>query len=204
MLTTTFYSVCAAVLAWEVQPVYAKRSASTRCPSLATKFAWLTYSLAVPMEFTSLAYWFMGELNRGSPIANIANVFAHGGLLILLLIDGFVIGKNPDLLRHGAVFVLVAALYCLWTAIHYIARIGSPYSSGDDIHEGLSWSRPGAMCMLCLLFIVIVAPLNYLIVWLFSLTGFSYPGNYSETMVRRRYLPEEEPTPANEMESSIA
>lgn len=144
-------------------------------PHCLLKLLWGLYDTVAPMEVAiTLLYWASG-FNYGIPYIA---VMEHGGLCVLLLLDGRSI---PVRAKHAVFLLLVSLLYLLWTIIDAILDIGSgewgPAYNDDALYPVLNWKKEtkGAAIVSAVV-ICVLAPLLYMVIWIWSLR-FAWDGS---------------------------
>jgi hypothetical protein len=154
-------------------------------------FTWLLFSIAAHAEFfVTILYWVL-VYNPDNSLTY-SNVMPHGGMLVLVWVDGFVINRIPCRWQHwwGAVVPFEAA-WIFWSVLHStLFDIGNPDANdGDDnddaIYEAFDWKGdPGYCVILSLLVLFVAGPALYLVMWLWS--WYKWP--FCCRTNRRRYL----------------
>ena len=128
-------------------------------PCLA-KVVWLLQAVCLPSTFfVFVLYWglvFDGDLH-------LISCFTHGANFAVMLLDSLCSGF-PVLLAHGLYFLLYAALFLGWSAVHYALGLsnekGQPY-----IYSTLDWSYPGFVAKLAFIILAVAAPLVSVVCW---------------------------------------
>ena len=70
------------------------------------------------------------------------SVMVHGGGMVLIIIDGFLLGHLPLRMKQFILSEMFSFLYILWSVIHAFSGIGNPYAddgtqSDDAIYDSL-------------------------------------------------------------------
>jgi hypothetical protein len=129
---------------------------------------WGLYDTVAPLEVAiTFLYWGSGLYNGFTYI----NVMEHGGLLLLLLLDGWTI---PVRAKHVAFLLGISLLYLVWTIIDAVLDIGSgdwgPAYNDDALYPILNWKKETKGAAIVSAFaVLILAPLIYTIIWMWSL-----------------------------------
>jgi hypothetical protein len=139
---------------------------------------WGLYDTVAPLEVAiTFLYWGSGLNGDFTYI----NVMEHGGLLLLLLLDGWAI---PVRAKHVAFLLGISLLYLVWTIVDAILDIGSgdwgPAYNDDALYPILNWKKETRGAAIVSAFaVLILAPLVYTIFWMWSLKcawdGFRRP-----------------------------
>lgn len=174
-------------------------------PSILVKATWALFSTIAPCELLiTLLYW---TLVFGGDGFRYLDFMAHGGLMILVWIDGFLINRIPIRVKHIFFFYFFAILYGIWSGIHAAVDMGNPRSNKNDldsdddaIYSTLNWNeRPIATLIVFLLVCLIVIPLLFFFAWSVS----AYGGGCRFNGGLRRCLGEDENYDRGKEESSV-
>ncbi|KAL7434347.1 hypothetical protein ACHAXH_002488 [Discostella pseudostelligera] len=136
------------------------------------KTTWALLAIVVPAEvIITILFWAL-EYEAGESISYVT-VMVHGGTMILLFIDGFVLSRIPLRLKQFVFFETFSSLYLLWNIIHAYSGIGNPYdgvSQDDDaIYSSLDWNTtPTKAIIMSVLVLLVANPIMYGICWLVS------------------------------------
>lgn len=140
-----------------------------------TKLIWVLYVISIHSQvFVTLLYWLL--VYDGSSVVY-PEVYRHGILMILVMMDGFVVNRIPIRLKQ-IVFVYAYALaYLGWTLIHFGADLGNPETTDNDpdtnddaLYGVISWrDNAGGAVILCLILMLVVIPLMFIFIWGLSL-----------------------------------
>jgi hypothetical protein len=78
------------------------------------KATWVIFSVAALHEMAIIAiYWFL-EFDPARTQLDYFVLMTHGGVAILVLIDGLVVSRIPVRLKHFGVAFLMAVIYLAW------------------------------------------------------------------------------------------
>ena len=152
-------------------------------PSSLICLTWLIYSIALPSEFlVAIGYWWF-EYDHARPMTNI-DLYKHGIIAFLLLLDGNVLGRIPLRAKHWRGVFVYGTLYILWT------MVSSYYMLGEKrgvIYRVIDWREdPGKAAEVSFLLMVVMGPLVFSACWLISVSGGCCSCDYSAA--RRRVL----------------
>jgi hypothetical protein len=115
-------------------------------------------------------------------VSNYRNIMVHGGIALLLLLEGIGLNHIPIRISQQWYFFLACLLFFFWTLLHTFLGIGDPSSEDDDvIYMDLNWlENPLSASLLASLAIFVVSPMSFLFVWLLSLYSrpFCFQGLY--------------------------
>jgi hypothetical protein len=103
---------------------------------LRIRITWILFALAVHLGATvTLLYWYLLYDPKKDQI-NYLDVANHGGLFLLVLIDGWLVNRIPLRWMHYFGIILpIEALYAVWTYLHYRLQIGNPNSNDHDNND---------------------------------------------------------------------
>jgi hypothetical protein len=133
------------------------------------KTTWALLAIVVPAEvMITILFWVL-EYESGDSVSYVT-VMVHGGTMVLLLIDGFVLSRIPLRLKQFIFFESFSFLYLLWNVIHAYSGIGNPYdgvSQDDDaIYSSLDWNTtPTKAIVMSVLVLLVANPIIYGICW---------------------------------------
>lgn len=151
------------------------------------KITWALFALAAPAEIVvTIGYWGL-EWDGSIDVLGYRNLMVHGGVLLLLLLEGLVINRIPLRLRHYGILVFYLIGYLIWTVVHSVLEIGNPTTPEDDdsLYTVLQWkSNPLSTAKFAAIFMFILAPLAFGTVYGLSLYSFPCGCNGAS----RRYL----------------
>lgn len=135
------------------------------------KTTWALFAIALPVEIViTILYWvlvFDGEVKYVS-------VMVHGGGMVLIIIDGFLLSRIPLRMKQFILFEIFTILYLIWNVVHAYSGIGNPYNDGesqddDAIYASLAWQNNTMGAAILSAAIVFVAnPVLFLLCWSFA------------------------------------
>jgi hypothetical protein len=106
-------------------------------PGFCIRLEWVLFELAAHLG--AMASLFVWSLLFDPDIHirfRFLDITTHGGLFVLVLIDGFLVNRIPlRWMHYFGVILPIEMLYSLWTYIHYAADIGNPWvndTAGND------------------------------------------------------------------------
>jgi hypothetical protein len=172
MVYAVFYMTLSFLFTLGVKPLWLMKS------------TWISFSVAAVHEMAVvLLFWLLDyDPANGSPTYN--TIMVHGGVMVLVLIDGLVVNRVPVRLKHMIVTVCLALLYISWSVIQNTVYQYNPVNDDeaddDAIYDVLKWRTNTAKAVIISSMVVfVILPLFSTIVWGFSLG-------------HRRYKPTEE------------
>lgn len=139
------------------------------------KLMWALYVIAIHSQFmVTLLYWLL--VYDGSSVIY-PEIYRHGLLLILVMVDGFIINRIPIRLKQVVFIYAYSMAYLVWTLIHFAADLGNPEvtdtdpdTNDDALYGVLSWrDNPVGAVILCLILILVGLPLIFILTWALSL-----------------------------------
>ncbi|EJK75695.1 hypothetical protein THAOC_02575 [Thalassiosira oceanica] len=115
-----------------------------------TKIAWATYALASTLEATvALSYWPLRLAGVVTDPITYTNFMTHGGIALIVLIDGSLLCKIPLRLKQVLLPMSVGCAYTMWTIIHWKLNLGNPHTEDfDTIYEILDWQKSFRLSLL--------------------------------------------------------
>jgi hypothetical protein len=139
------------------------------------KLAWAFFPLAATLEAVIVMLYWKVDFQAGTEV-NYMGYMKHGGVFVIVLLEGLIVDRVPVRLCHLVYPMIVAICYLLWTLVHgLLARIGNPHkndTTADDnaIYEAINWEeRPESSLIICLVSLGMLVPLLFLGVYLLSL-----------------------------------
>ena len=163
--------------------------------------SWMLFALAAPGQIVVTAgYWGSGcswEGATSDSALEYRNIMEHGGVMVLILLEGLVVNRVPLRLRHSIVLAVYMAMYLIWTFVHAYLDIGDPTSNDDDAIYGdvLQWKNdPWMTTGVALLVILFLAPFSFFIVY-----GLSLPCG---CCLHRRYVDSDNQVPSSYIQLS--
>jgi hypothetical protein len=151
----------------------------TTTPSLLVRMTWITYLLGIhTTAVATLLYWpLVFDPNETMYFTTVA---AHGGLLVLMIIDGMIVNRIPMYIMHWFVVILpLDLLFVIWSLIHDLLEVGNPDrltnqdlsdNNDDALYPNViawkdDWSTSFFWSVVCIL---ILGPLMFLLLWSIS------------------------------------
>jgi hypothetical protein len=154
-------------------------------PHILVRVTWGLYSTVAPLEVAiTLLYWASGGVNDNGPVTYIS-VMEHGGLAVLVWLDGLVlVSVVPVRAKHIWFLLTVCVLYLTWSVIDVVAGIGGgewgPADTDDALYPVLRWgSETRAAALLSAFTICVLAPGLFMACWLLSLASLAASNNSS-------------------------
>jgi hypothetical protein len=170
-VTNTLYSIMSVI-----NTIFAARTPQP--PAETTGFrirlTWVLFELAIHLgSAATLLFWkFLARPSSTEYIAYLP-LADHGGLLILVLIDGFLVNRIPLRWMHYFGIILpIEALYGLWTYLHYLFQIGNPDVDDTDQNDDaiypdvILWADGWQEPLVYIVIIVLgVGPVLFCLLW---------------------------------------
>lgn len=139
---------------------------------LRIRITWVLFELAVHLSTMASAgyYAFIVDWDNFFQRFAYLDVAVHGGVLVLVVLDGFVINRIPFRFQHYFGIILpVEILYCVWYSIHSITDIGNPMTGDPDggiYGPGLDWSTDWERALIAAAFrVFVIGPIGFLGLW---------------------------------------
>lgn len=140
--------------------------------ALFVRITWGLFSLAAPVELViCILYWGL-DYSPGHPV-HYYLVMNHGGIALLLMVDGFLLSSFPLQLKQLVFTVVFCIVYLAWTIIFAESNIPNPnVSESDDyIYYALEWNANAKVAeVLASLCAFVLPPIVFVIFWLISLS----------------------------------
>ena len=167
------YQLCAVLClipAIRQKALYQPRSGES-C-SLFVRITWGLFSLAAPVELIiCILYWGL-DYSPGNPV-HYHLIYNHGGVALLLMVDGFLFSAFPLQLKQLVFTVAFCIAYLTWTIIFAESDIPNPnVSESDDyIYNALEWNANARVAeVLASLCAFVLPPIVFVVFWLISLS----------------------------------
>ncbi|KAL7541793.1 hypothetical protein ACHAXR_011220 [Thalassiosira sp. AJA248-18] len=155
---------------------------------------WCLFSIAATLgAVVALSYWPLFAFGGATAIHDTThlyiNVMTHGGVAVLVLIDGLCLNRTPLRMRQVIFPMLIGIAYDLWTVLHWQLGIGNPEEEFDGIYEGLDWENNTLFSLFgAVLFVIVIIPVVFLGIRMLSLWSgwFKFDGSFgveSKTML---------------------
>jgi hypothetical protein len=142
---------------------------------------WILFAIAAHAEaMIAILFWLL-VYDYGGRKVEFLDVMPHGGMVVLVWIDGLVVNRIPVRWTHwwgGA--LAFEAVWAVWSIFHSVVfNIGNPNNNGGDdgnddgnddaIYEALDWKGDtGYATGLTMAALLILGPIIYSVIWLLS------------------------------------
>lgn len=170
-LAATLYSIMSVI-----NTIFAARTPQphSETTGFRIRLTWVLFELAIHLgSCASLLFWvFLFDKDEHVEYLELAT---HGGLLILVLFDGFYVNRIPLRWMHYFGIILpIEVLYGVWTYVHHVTDIGNPNldmegSNGNDnalypdvVQWDDGWEEPLAYV---LVIVLAVGPILFSVLW---------------------------------------
>jgi hypothetical protein len=166
-------------------------------PHWSVRLTWGLFSIAATAQMNITFLFWMVEYDPDFYSVTYTTIMRHGGIMILVILEGLVINRIPVRLKQMVLPVVFSATYMLWTLIHdFCTTIGNPQRHDNDpatdddaIYHSLSWeNRPGSSLLMALFGVLVLVPSLYLLLWCMSMCGSWYCRLEIAGIGRRRKL----------------
>lgn len=165
------YLIVATVVSWKREPFLNQPTEREGTPHGLVKAMWALYAVAAPAQVIVIAmYWLTVVPDEG--VNGWLSVWFHGGIGLLVFLDGIVVCRIPLRRRQVTLVIIYALLFLLWTLIHALTGLGDGIeSSGDDLLYGvIAWNKEaGKTAILCVGLLFLALPLFFSFLWCLSL-----------------------------------
>jgi hypothetical protein len=125
---------------------------------------WLLFVIAAHTQMmVSLLYWTLVHQPQWG--YSFWNIVDHGGLMMVLLVEGQTMNRIPVRWNHFLFVFMVHFVYLIWTLVYGMYAIGSP-----DLYDVVDWTgNPKSTFILAAITQLGIVPLVYGVLWLISL-----------------------------------
>jgi hypothetical protein len=142
---------------------------------------WILFTIAAHTEVVVvILYWPL--IYDDTSDLDYVNIMSHGGVLLLVLIDGFFVNRIPMRWMHWYGMVLpFDALYIIWSVIHSYTDIGNPDNQDNDpttnddaiYQDVLEWQDDWRKALFwSVMTMFVLGPAVFLFLWLVSFYGW--------------------------------
>ena len=140
------------------------------------RITWLMYAIGVHSTAGATLFYWVFLFDPSDPDWTFTNMSAHGGLLLLMVIDGMFVNRIPLRWQHWYAVLLVDIAYVGWTLIHAYLDVGNPYledndpaTNDDAIYDVVEWKDDfqSALIYSCINCFVL-SPIIYILLWCLS------------------------------------
>lgn len=157
--------------------------------SRAVRVQWLMFNLAIHATVLSVALWWSSQFKLGETTLTLENVSTHGGTLIVLALEGFLVNRIPIRFYFWWVTCLPVVLgYLAWTYVQAVVDIGDlDEEDSDALYKFFDWENDFVWAVIASVISIFgVSPFVQLMLSLISRYGFTF-GFHNI----RRYVDEE-------------
>jgi len=141
------------------------------------KLTWLLYSIAgvIGICISGLYWVFVFDPNNTDGL--LGKIMRHGGVVLIVLLQGIFLDKVPTRLKHIVFSDGVAVIMSAWLAIqNTVVRYNPNHDDDDDaLYDAIKWREETTRAIILTVLIVFAAvPVVHLLVWLMSVPGRRY------------------------------
>lgn len=143
------------------------------------KVSWLRFTVVEPAEiFLTIVYWAL--IYKPDSFQNIYKICSHTVIVVVLTIDGWVVGRIPFRVPQFLFIFVYAACYTVWSYIHFLIYKNDDY---QWIYSFLNWKEnPSMAAILAPAMLFIGCPFIFMLCWALSTLA---PKRY---IIHERYL----------------
>lgn len=161
-----------------------KNTSETAVISTRTTITWAFFTLAAFLQtMVTVLYWALLHPPGLKGLFLLSMVILHGGVWVLILVDGFLVNRIPIRMRHWLEICLpFTLLYTLWSVLQ--SPLGfdleNPYMDAfgvddDKIYPVLDWGeKPLTTLALVSVCAFVVSPIVHTLLWALSQLGRKY------------------------------
>lgn len=145
---------------------------------------WLFFSASVNLGLLNVVLYWTILFDGGVGFTDIA---MHGGVLLAVLMDGFLVGKIPIRIKHIIIVWFVACLYLIWMGIQELLGLGNGNWAGEDpeddvnddvLYEHVQWkNEPYKSYFYTTVIMFVVVPVLFIITWFMSFVAARFKFN---------------------------
>lgn len=178
-MLSNFYFICSLLcsICMIVRPsVLQQPEKGTATPGRLVRITWGLYSCVAPLGIAiTMLYWSAVSTDHPTYVS----VMEHGGIAVMVLIDGLLVGVVPVRAKQIFFLMIVCATYLAWSIVDAVLEIGNgewgPAYEDDALYPVLNWNndRKGATIVSAFV-ICVLAPCLFYGCWLLSLR--KWPG----------------------------
>jgi hypothetical protein len=150
---------------------------TTDVATLRLKYTWVIFEVAAHTELTVTALYWGLLWTPGMGHGGLANLLAHGGVMVLVLWTGLVVNRVPVRFSHFIFPFTIDVLYLIWSFFHDFYSLGNGLTAqGDDaIYNVIDWDEDFKRTVTLAAFILgVLSPSLWILLWLMSLCGRRY------------------------------
>ena len=139
--------------------------------SVLVKLAWAFFPLVATIETAIVLLYWTARRYSGNYISY-DNFINHGGVFVIVLLEGLVVDRVPIRLYHVRYPMILALAYVIWSAVHgFLTEIGNPVDDGEDdaIYPALNWEEsPISSLATSLIALFLLTPFFFIIIYALS------------------------------------
>ena len=142
------------------------------------RHTWSMYATAAPLSLAiTLLYWTaIAPIAYGPETFGYISISEHGGISLLVLLDGLCIGSVPLRAKQFIYLLSVCIAYLLWSIANFLFELGNgdwPDYDDDALYPVLKWGMDSRRlsATLSASVIVVICPVLYWAVWMSSLAS---------------------------------
>lgn len=157
-------------------------------PGRLVRTTWGLYSCVAPLEIAiTLLYWSGTTFISGH--GTYVSAMEHGGIALLILIDGLLVGIVPVRAKHLFYLVVVSFCYLSWSVFDAFLEIGNgewgPAYEDDALYPVLNWNQDRKGATIVSAFVIcVLSPGLFFGCWALSLLKSKGSSNSSAVLVQ--------------------
>ena len=147
-------------------------------PTLCIKCTWALFAVAAPAQLLStIIFWGIEFINGDERTRTIVSYMVHGGLFVLLMMEGLILNRIPIRACHLVYPFRLVTLYIIWTVLYEYFEIGYMIEPNADegstnLYPYFSWKDdPGMAAAICATTLLVILPVLFTMIWLISLSS---------------------------------
>lgn len=147
-------------------------------PSFMVRLTWGLFSTTATLQVVvTLLFWLLEYSFDDGESPTYTSMMKHGGIMVLVFIEGLVVNKIPVRAKHLFIAQAVSVAYSVWTILHSKLGIGNVFSNGGDedeenddvIYGVVNWrDYPKETSILMTMVVLVVVPVLFLMLWAVS------------------------------------
>lgn len=118
-------------------------------PSLMVRLTWALFVVSAFFQIMVTAmFWYLEyDYSEGTSGLSYLSVMLHGGIALLLLMEGLAVNRIPVRFKHIYFCMALLVCYVLWTVLHAYLDIGNPITSSSAQSENSSTNTTNTTTM---------------------------------------------------------
>ena len=130
---------------------------------------WGLYSLSAPSILISTVLYWTVEYDRGRVDVSMENLMSHGIVMLMMLVDGLVIGRIPMRIKQIVYIFIATVAFIVWTVIDDLIVKGND-TAKDAVGNVFNWgTNPLWAALWTTIALLLIVPVAFYVIWAASL-----------------------------------